>query len=246
MRTKINQKNNPKRGLNFSSIDRKNPALFIVSNYILTCKKCSPTDICMRHHHIPFCINTGPCLNPKARVTKNGPDRMNQRLFRQNLKNLIYQYPEKNFMDSYQETKKIVFQDMPQNYAETFGICTDLERRVYDHIFSHKCKFPLDITSDSHMITYCHFQNRVSQTEEFRHERNGNVYFFVPSLLKMLEHETFIMDGTFSPIRHLPYIQCYILSQYIRIGNKSFTMPIMYIYMPKRTIASFIYYPIYE
>ena len=47
------------------------------------------------------------------------------------------------------------------------------------------------------------------------------------------------MDGTFSPVRHLPYIQCYIISQYIRIGHKSFTMPIMYIYMPKRTIADY-------
>ena len=33
----------------FKLIDRKNPALFIVSNYNLTCKKCTPTTICMRH-----------------------------------------------------------------------------------------------------------------------------------------------------------------------------------------------------
>ena len=42
------------------------------------------------------------------------------------------------------------------------------------------------------------------------------------------------MDGTWSVVKHLPYVQLYIVSQYLRIGDRCFTMPIFYAMMPSR------------
>ena len=53
--------------------------------------------------------DNGPNANAKARITRNGPSRINQRLFRQNFRNLVYNDPEKNFMDTYRETKRYLF-----------------------------------------------------------------------------------------------------------------------------------------
>ena len=170
----------------FKLIDRQNEALFQPSNYQIICKKCHPGKQCARHFHIAYCSMTGPNPNAKFRATRNGPDRINQRLFRQNLKDLVYQNPEINFMPSFQETKKNLFPDLPVNYAESCGIAADIERQAYYHLYSHKCKFPIDITSNSNMIEFCNFQTRKPQSEEFRHERNNNIYFFIPSHLPIV------------------------------------------------------------
>ena len=202
--------------------------------YTVICKKCNHDSVCSRHSHISFCTNVGPNPNPKHKLTRNGPDRVFQRIFRQTFKENVYRNPEIDFKVNYESTKSQIWGDMPNNHAEAFGISPDVERLAFDHLFSSKCKNPLDITSNTHLIKYCHFQTKEPISEEFRHERNGNIYFFIPSHLPMLEKGTILMDGTFSICRHLPYIQCYIISQYIRIGDKCFTMPILYCFMEKR------------
>ena len=122
----------------------------------------------------------------------------------------------------------------PEFDVEYQGISTDSERYIFDYLFSAKCSNPLDIVSNSNFIKFCNFRTGKPQCEDFRHERNGHVYFFVPSLLSLLDKGTITMDGTWSIVKHLPYIQLYIISQYLRIGDRCFTMPIIYVMMPSR------------
>ena len=58
--------------------------------------------------------------------------------------------------------------------------------------------------------------------------------FFAPGLLSLLDKGTIVMYGTWSVVKHLPYVQLYIVSQYLRIGDRCFTMPIFYAMMPSR------------
>ena len=120
------------------------------------------------------------------------------------------------------------------NYVEFKGISESFERKIFDHMFSVKCSEPLDIVSNSNFIKFCDFRTGQPKCEDFRHERNNHVYFFVPSLLSMLDKGTITMDGTWSVVKHLPYVQLYIISQYLRVGDRCFTMPIFYAMMPSR------------
>ena len=76
----------------------EHPDLFDPLNYAVMSKKCTPSLQCPRHGHISFCSETGPKPNPKAIMTKNGPTRISQRVFRQNFKDKIYLNPKKDFM----------------------------------------------------------------------------------------------------------------------------------------------------
>ena len=45
--------------------------------------------MCPRHGHIAFCSDHGPKPNPNAKLTKNGPTRVYQRIFRQKFKDEV-------------------------------------------------------------------------------------------------------------------------------------------------------------
>ena len=94
---KTNQKKITKK--KFKLITFEHQALKDTLNYKIICKKCSPTSMCLRHGHIAFCSDHGPKPNPYAKVTKNGPTRICQRIFRQNFKNEVYLHPKKDFLD---------------------------------------------------------------------------------------------------------------------------------------------------
>ena len=122
-------------------------------------------------------------------------DRICQRIFREKFKNEVYLHPKKDFMDSYNETKSKFLDEMNvdsecENYVEYQGISTDSERYIFDWLFSVKCSNPLDIVSNSDFIKFCNFRTGKPQCEDFRHERNGHIYFFVPSLLSLLDKGT--------------------------------------------------------
>ena len=133
---------------------------------------------------------------------------------------------KKDFLTSYNETKKIFLKEMnvdPEcdSYVEWQGISTDTERQIFYHLFSAKCSNPLDIVSNTNFIKYCNFRTGIPQCEDFRHERNGHVYFFAPSLLSLLDKGNIVMDGTWSVVKHLPYVQLYIMEHYGKLPEPS-------------------------
>ena len=68
-----------KRGRNVYKLEQlDHEVLFKNHNYTIVCKKCSPSKVCSRHIHIPFCYDLGPKPNGRS-VTKNGPFRASQR-----------------------------------------------------------------------------------------------------------------------------------------------------------------------
>ena len=93
------------------------------------------------------------------------------------------------------------------NFVEYQDISTDTERYIFDYLFSAKCSYPLDIVSNSNFIEFVNFRTGKPQCEDFRHERNGHVCFFVPSLLSMLDKGTITMDGTWS-IVNIAVVHC--------------------------------------
>ena len=66
---------NRKRLLVFHIADHKNE-----KNY----------ELLVDHGHIAFCSDHGPKPNPKAKLIKNGPTRVYQRIFRQKFKDEVY------------------------------------------------------------------------------------------------------------------------------------------------------------
>ena len=88
----------------FKLITFQHEALFNPLNYNIICPSCYPSVPCSRHSHLSYCSDTGPKPNPKAKVTKNGPTRIAQRVFRQKFKNEVYLHPKKDFLTSYNET----------------------------------------------------------------------------------------------------------------------------------------------
>ena len=134
----------------FKLISHEHEALKDPLNYQVICKTCSPTSTCPRHGHIAFCSDNGPKPNPKAKLTKNGPTRLCQRIFREKFKNEVYLHPKKDFLTSYNETKSKFLSDMNvdeelDNFVELQGISKESERYIFDHLFSAKCSNPLDI-----------------------------------------------------------------------------------------------------
>ena len=135
----------------YKLISFENEALFNTLNYQIICPSCHPSVSCPRHSHISYCTDPGPKPNPKAKVTKNGPTRISQRVFRQKFKNEVYLHPKNDFLDSYNETKSQFLKEMDvdsecENYVEYQGISTLSERYIYDHMFSVKCANPLHFT----------------------------------------------------------------------------------------------------
>ena len=82
-------KTNPKKTPRFKLITYEHEALKDPFNYQIIYKKCSPTSMCPRHGHISFCSDHGPKPNPNAKLTKNGPTRVYQRIFRQKFKDEV-------------------------------------------------------------------------------------------------------------------------------------------------------------
>ena len=121
----------------FKLITYEHEALKDPFNYQIICKKCSPTSMCPRHGHIAFCSDHGPKPNPNAKLTKNGPTRVYQRIFRQKFKDEVYRHPKKDFLTSYNETKSNFLNEMnidPEldNFVEYQDISTDTERYIFD------------------------------------------------------------------------------------------------------------------
>ena len=122
---KITEGKNRKRSLVFCIVDHKNE-----KNY----------ELLVDHGHIAFCSDHGPKPNSKAKLTKNGPTRVYQRIFRQKFKDEVYRHPKKDLLTSYNETKSIFLNEMnidPEldNFVEYQDISTDTERYIFDYLF---------------------------------------------------------------------------------------------------------------
>ena len=118
---KITEGKNRKRSLVFYIVDHKNEKKTWISD----------------EGHIAFYSDDGPEPNPKAKLTKNGPTRVYQRIFRQKFKDEVYRHPKKDFLTSYNETKSNFLNEMnidPEldNFVEYQDISTDTERYIFD------------------------------------------------------------------------------------------------------------------